>query len=94
MSKFHVRDTFELPEKRLFVLAGSVVEGEIAAGMFVRVPLNPRFGVTERIHSVERIIRDGGADVALCVEANQDLVEFWRGLNVDGDILDVTGNET
>ena len=29
MAKFYVRDTFEIPDRRLFVIAGSVVEGEV-----------------------------------------------------------------
>ncbi len=90
MSKFHVRDTFELPERRLLVLAGSVVEGEIAAGMFVHVPFNPRFGLVECIHAVERLTGDRGAELALCVEADEELAEFWRGINIDDEILEVT----
>jgi hypothetical protein len=32
MVKFYVKDTFEIPDRRLFVMAGSVVEGEVRAG--------------------------------------------------------------
>jgi len=39
MSKFRVNDTFALESRRLFVLAGSIVEGQIQAGMIVNVPL-------------------------------------------------------
>jgi len=89
MAKFHVRGSFELPGKQLFVLAGYVVEGEVSAGMLVHVPFNPRFVVTECIRSVERLTGDRGVELALCFEADEELAEFWRGTNIGDEILEV-----
>ena len=41
MPKFHMRDTFELA-RNLFILAGTMLEGEIQPGMFVRIPVIQR----------------------------------------------------
>jgi hypothetical protein len=93
MPTFHVRDTFELPDRRLFVMAGSVVEGEIRAGMFVRVPFNSALDMTARIHSIEFARRQGcGEDVCLCIGAEPDEFETWRGLNISDETLEVTEN--
>ena len=91
MPKFHVTNTFELREQQLFVLAGSVVEGEIRAGMFVNLPFNPAVAMTARIHSIEFARRQGGVeDVCLCLESKSDESELWRDLNIDDETLDVT----
>ncbi len=37
MPKFHVKDTFEVPDRGLFVLAGSIVDGIVRSGMFVHL---------------------------------------------------------
>ena len=37
MATFYIKNTFEIPDRRLFVMAGSVVEGEVRVGMFLRV---------------------------------------------------------
>jgi hypothetical protein len=75
MAKFHVRNTLEITtDRKLFVMAGSIVEGEIRVGMFVHVPFNPSASVTARIHSIEFARRsDGRDDVCLCIEAEPAL---------------------
>jgi len=68
MSKFRVNDTFALESRRLFVLAGSIVEGQIRAGMIVNVPLNSSLLISGQIHSVEFARRtDEREDVCLCI---------------------------
>ena len=61
--------------------------------MFVHVPFNPSFSLTDRIHAVERLTGDDGVELALCFEADEDLAEFWRGTNVGDEILDVTNDD-
>jgi hypothetical protein len=53
MSKFRVNDTFALESRRLFVLAGSIVEGQIHAGMIVNISLNSSLLISGRIHNLE-----------------------------------------
>jgi len=91
MSKFRVNDTFVLKGRRLFVLAGSVVEGQIRAGMIVKVPLNSSLSISGQIHSIEFARRtDGREDVCLCIacEGSGEL-DVWNGLNIQDETLDV-----
>jgi hypothetical protein len=91
MSKFRVKDTFALESRRLFVLAGSIVEGQIRAGMIVNVPLNSSLVASGEIHSVEFALRaDGREDVCLCISyEDSDELGVWKGLNVENETLDV-----
>ena len=91
MSKFRVTDTFSLESRRLFVLAGSIVEGEIQAGMIVRVPLSSSVSVSGPIHSVEFARRAGGwEDVCFCI-AYDDPSELatWRGISIGGETIEI-----
>jgi hypothetical protein len=90
MPRFYVRDTFEIPDRKLFIMAGSIVEGDIQAGMFVCVQFNPSFAVTVRIHSVEFARRQSGEDVCLCIESEPDLTELLRGLNIGDETFEIT----
>jgi hypothetical protein len=91
MSKFRVNDTFALESRRLFVLAGSIVEGQIRAGMIVNVPLNSSLVVSGQIHCVEFARRaNGGEDVCLCISyEDSDELGVWNTLNVQNETLDV-----
>ena len=91
MSKLRVNDTFALESRRLFVLAGSIVEGQIRAGMIVNVPLNSSLVVSGQIHSVEFARRAGGEeDVCLCISyEDSDELGVWNALNVRNETLDV-----
>jgi hypothetical protein len=88
--RFHVKDTFEVPSGQIFVMAGSVVEGEISAGMFVHIPLNSLAAMTLRIHCIEAARRQDGDDVCLCFESQGKAGEFLRGLNIRNETFDVT----
>jgi hypothetical protein len=89
MSKFRVNYTFALKSRRLFVLAGSIVEGEIRAGMIVNVPFT--LVISGQIHSIEFARRtDGREDVCLCVTyEDPDELGVWNALNVQNETLDV-----
>jgi uncharacterized protein (DUF1015 family) len=91
MSKFRVNDTFALESRRLFVLAGSIVEGQIRAGMIVNVPLNSSLLISGQIHSVEFVRRtDEREDVCLCIAyEGSDELGVWNALNVQNEMLDV-----
>ena len=91
MCKFQVKDTFALESRRLFVLAGSIVKGQIRAGMIVNVPLNSSLVVSGEIHSVEFARRaDGREDVCLCISyEDSDELGMWKALNVQNETLDV-----
>lgn len=66
MPKFNVRETFELPDRRLFVMAGVGAAGQVLPGMYVRVPCGAGIPLSARIHSLEYMRREGGEEVWLC----------------------------
>lgn len=91
MPKFHVKDTFAMESRSHFVLAGSIVEGQIRPGMLVWIPLNSAIVTTARINCMEYVRRSGGhEDTCLCISytGTEDL-EFWRGLNIGDETLEV-----
>jgi hypothetical protein len=93
MPRFHVKDTFEVTtDRKLFVMAGTLVEGEIRPGMFARVPSNALLDMTARIHSIEFARRHSDEDVCLCFEFEPHALELWRGLNIRDETLEITEN--
>ena len=95
MPRFHVKDTFVI-EGMYFVLAGSVVEGEIRPGMFVRIRFNSSMAMTARIDCIELARRLGGhEDTCLCIRyTNQEELEIWRGLDIGGETFEVTTDDS
>jgi hypothetical protein len=91
MSKFRVNDTFVRDHRQLFVLAGSIVEGQIQAGMTVNLPLNFSLSISGQIHGIEFARRtDGREDVCLCIACEgSDELDVWNGLNIQNETLDV-----
>ena len=92
MPRFHVKDTFEIPDRKLFVLVGSIVEGIIKTGMFVRVPLNSETGMRLLIDSIEFARSKDGEDVCLCIWSGANFAEALRGININGETYDVTSD--
>jgi hypothetical protein len=91
MPKFHVRDTFEIPNRKLFVLAGSIVEGEIRKGMYINILCNSALNISGEIHCVEFVRRKDGEDLCLCLEAGQNELDFWRAINISGETVEISG---
>jgi hypothetical protein len=59
---------------------------------FVHIGFNPSFAATSRIHSIEFVLRQDGEDVCLCIEADRELAEFLRDLNIGDETCEVTTN--
>ena len=90
MPTFHVTRTFKLPERKLFVMAGSVLEGESLPGMFGHMPCNSSLDITARIQSIEKPRRLDADDVWLCIEEEPDEVDLLSALNVSDETLEST----
>ena len=73
-------------------MAGSIVEGEIRAGMFVHIPLNSSLASTARIHSIEFARRQDREDVCLCIESEPELAEFLRDLNIGDETFEISAD--
>jgi len=90
MSRFHVRDTFAIHDKSVFVLAGFVIEGEIAAGMSVQTPFNPTVMVTAKIDQVQHLHQPDGDIVCLCIRcANPQETALWEALKIKDRTIDL-----
>ncbi len=90
MPRFHVRDTFALGDKQLFVLAGFVIEGEIGAGMVVRLPFNARVMMSEVIDHIRHARRPDGDVVCLCLRCRsaQEAI-LWDALKFKDRTIDI-----
>jgi len=88
MAKFHVSRAFELPGQGAFVLAGTIVEGEVQAGMWldfssgVSCPRGP-------IHSVEVQSSGGSEGVWLIFKTNSEGLALWQLLNIRDEVMNV-----
>jgi hypothetical protein len=91
MAKFRVINTFEIPARDYFVLCGDVVEGMVAAGMLVHVPMNAALNTAILIDSVEVVSGTRGSNVGLCVRGDERDRAFLRGLNMQDEIFEVAG---
>jgi hypothetical protein len=90
MARFHVRDTFALNDKSAFVLAGFVLEGEVTAGMFARIPFREDVTVGAEIAHIEILRRPDGEVVCLSLRCeNPDEVKLWEALRLKEKILDI-----
>jgi hypothetical protein len=90
MPKFHVKETFQIPDRGLFVMAGSIVEGEIRKGMFVHFPCNSALDITGKIDCIEFARRKDGEDVCLCFEGEPEELDFWRAMNISDQTLEIS----
>jgi len=92
MPRFQVQRSFQIEDQHpLFALTGSILEGSLHRGMFVRIPLNASLLVAP-IHEIEfpRTL-DRRQQVCLIFRpVDADELEQWRGLNIDDEILEVT----
>jgi hypothetical protein len=92
MAKFYIRATLESPTRRLFVLAGSITEGEIKPGMLVHVPINSQLSVAAHIAAMESTPHEGGEDVCLLLSDGPE-VEALRRVNIADELCEVTTSD-
>jgi hypothetical protein len=90
MPRFHVRDTFAIRDKNLFVLAGFAIEGEIKAGMIVRLPFSPTIMMTEVIDHLQHVQRPDGDVVCLCLRCRSaQEAALWDALKIKDHTIDI-----
>lgn len=70
-------------------MAGTILDGKIQAGMFVRITCNSALGLTARIHSIELVRRTNGEDVCLCIQSEPKQHELFRSLNIADQTVEV-----
>jgi hypothetical protein len=83
---FRVHASFDLPSRRVFVLRGEILSGEVRRGMVLHMPLNSGFAATTPIGAVEMIdgAGFGQARIALLIpyedRAEQEFIEDWASI--------------
>lgn len=71
-------------------MAGFVIEGEIAGGMFVRMPFNAAVMMTAEIDRIEYIRRPDGDVVCLCIRcAKPEEVTLWEALKIKDRTIEI-----
>ena len=77
-------------DKCVFVMAGFVIEGEIAAGMLVRLPFHAAVMMTAEIDHIQFLRRPDGDVVCLCIRcADPEEVVLWEALKVKDQTVDI-----
>jgi hypothetical protein len=91
MARFRISESFALPDRNLFVLAGDVVAGPIARGMQVEIRVNSCLATKLDIHAVEYIRHSSRPDeVALCIKCeNHDELDLLKALNIGSEVVEV-----
>jgi hypothetical protein len=90
MPRFHVRETFAINDKSVFVMAGFVIEGEPVAGMRVRLPFKEGVLVTADIDHIQHLRRPDGDVVCLCIRcADPQEVTLWEAMKIKDQTVDI-----
>jgi len=90
MARFHVRDAFPLNDKCAFVMAGFVIEGEVAAGMLIRLPFHANVMMTAEIDHIQYLRRPDGDVVCLCIRCvDPNEVTLWEALKIKDRTIEV-----
>ena len=90
MPRFHVRDAFAIRDKGAFVMAGFVIEGEIAAGMLVRLPFKENVMMTAEIDHIQYVRRPDGDVVCLCIRcASPEETTLWEALKIKDHTIEI-----
>jgi len=77
-------------DKCVFVMAGFVIEGEIAAGMLVRLPFHAAVMMTAEIDHIQYLRRPDGDVVCLCIRcAEPQEVTLWEALKIKDRTVDI-----
>ena len=64
-------------------MAGFVIEGDIAAGMLIRLPFHDKAMMTAEIDHIQYIRRPDGDVVCLCIRcAEPEEVILWEALKI------------
>ena len=86
-------DSFELENKKLFVIFGDLEMGSnrnIKPGMNIHIGLNSSFSVSENIHSIENLLKDGCEYTAICLRyEDKEEMEMIKALNIGDEICEI-----
>ena len=71
-------------------MAGFVIEGEVAAGMLVRMPFNATVMMTAKIDHIQFVRRPDGDVVCLCIRcASPEEATLWEALKIKDRTIEI-----
>jgi len=77
-------------DKSAFVMAGFVIEGEVLAGMLVRMPFHGDVMMTAEIDHLQYLRRPDGDVVCLCIRCTDpEEVTLWEALKIKDRTVDI-----
>lgn len=88
-AQFYALGSFLVRSRKLYVIVGDVLEGEVVAHMTVEIPLGG-ISIAARVASVEYVdvIHEGKQYLGLAIELEDpNELEFLMGLGVSGQTL-------
>ena len=83
---FRVHDSFDVSSRRLFILRGEILSGEVRPGMLLYMPLNRGFDATVPINAVEMVDGPGFGDATVALvfrcedRVEQEFIEDWASV--------------
>jgi hypothetical protein len=79
-----------MSDKCLFVMAGFVIEGDIGAGMLVRMPFHANVMMTAVIDHIQYVRRPDGDVVCLCIKcADPNETTLWEALKIKDRTIEI-----
>jgi hypothetical protein len=79
-----------MEDKRTFVLAGFVIEGNVEQGMLVRLPFKENVMLTANIDHIQVLRRPDGEIVCLCIRcAAPEELMLWEALKIKDHFIEI-----
>lgn len=91
-TRFQVRSTSSLPDRKRFLILGETLDGSIRPGMKIFVALNNSIKVHATVAGVETVRKEGACEAGLSIDCgSEEELQMWIGLNIEGgEILRLT----
>ena len=88
---FRVFEPYVLESRNWYVLPGEIVEGNVAVGMYVNIPIDSSQELAAQVDAVEFMRHEDSENVALCFKyAHEADLAIWQSLELADEDLIVT----
>jgi hypothetical protein len=79
-----------MEDRKTFVLAGFVIEGNVEMGMVVRLPFKENVMLTAAIDHIQVLRRPDGEVMCLCIRcAGPEELMLWEALKIKDHFIEV-----
>ena len=88
-----VYDSFQLESKNIFIIYGDLEiesDREVTSGMNIHISFNSSFSISEKIHAVEYLRKDGREYSAICLKyEDSEELEMIKALNISEETCEI-----